>query len=58
MNYYSNVYNFLLSNNENNINSPNYDITNSVNKLLINYLISNSSLNSSTLFNENVLLSL
>ena len=55
MNYYSNAYNFLLANN---INSQNYDITNSVNKLLINYLISNSSLNSSTLFNENVLLSL
>ena len=52
MNYYSNVYNFLLSNNENNINSPNYDITNSVNKLLINYLFSNNSLNSSNLLKE------
>ena len=58
MNYYSNAYNFLLSNNENNINSPNYDITNSVNKLLINYLISNNSLNSSNLLKENFLLSL
>ena len=52
MNYYSNAYNFLLSNNENNINSPNYDITNSVNKLLINYLFSNNSLNSSNLLKE------
>ena len=58
MNYYSNVYNFLLSNNENNINSPNYDITNNVNKLLINYLNSNNSLNSSNLLKENFLLSL
>ena len=57
MNYYSNAYNFLLSNNENNINSPNYDITNCVNKLLINYLISNNSLNSSNLLKENCLLS-
>ena len=55
MNYYSNAYNFLLSNNENNINSPNYDITNSVNKLLINYLFSNNSLNSSNLLKENFL---
>jgi len=58
MNYYSNAYNFLLSNNAHNVNSPNYDITNSVNKLLINYLISNNSLNNSNLLNENVLLSL
>ena len=55
MNYYSNAYNFLLSNN---INSQNYDITNNVNKLLINYIISNNSLNSSNLINENALLSL
>jgi len=48
MNYYSNAYNFLLSNNENNINSPNYDITN-------NYLFSNNSLNSSNLLKENFL---
>ena len=41
--------------NENNINSPNYDITNSVNKLLINYLFSNNSLNSSNLLKENFL---
>ena len=55
INYYSNAYNFLLSNN---INSPSYDITNSVNKLLINFLITNNSLNNSNLINENVLLSL
>jgi SHAQKYF class myb-like DNA-binding protein len=55
INYYSNAYNFLLSNN---LNFPNYDITNSVNKLLINFLISNNSLNNSNIINENVLLSL
>ena len=55
INYYSNAYNFLLSNN---LNFPNYDITNSVNKLLINFLISNNSLNNSNIMNENVLLSL
>jgi SHAQKYF class myb-like DNA-binding protein len=55
INYYSNAYNFLLSNN---INSPSYDITNSVNKLLINFLITNNSLNNSNLINENILLSL
>ena len=55
INYYSNAYNFLLSNN---LNFPNYDITNSVNKLLINFLISNNSLNNSNIINVNVLLSL
>ena len=55
INFYSNAYNFLLSNN---VNFPNYDITNSVNKLLINFLITNNSLNNSNIINENVLLSL
>ena len=53
INYYSNAYNFLLSNN---LNFPNYDITNSVNKLLINFIITNNSLNNPNLINENVLL--
>ena len=55
INYYSNAYNFLLSNN---VNFLNYDITNSVNKLLINFLITNNSLNNPNIINENVLLSL
>ena len=55
MNYYSNLYNFILSNN---YNTSNYDITNNVNKLLNNYLLSNNSFNNSNIFNEKVLLSL
>ena len=53
INYYSNAYNFLLLNN---VNSPNNDITNSVNKLLINFIITNNSLNSSNLINYKALL--
>ena len=53
INYYSNAYNFILSNN---VNSPNYDITNCINKLLINFIITNNSLNNPNLINENILL--
>ena len=55
MNYYSNVFNSLLPNN---LYSSIYDITNNVNKLLINYLISNKALKDSNIINENTLLSL
>jgi hypothetical protein len=53
--YYSNVFNFLLSDN---LNSPNYDNSNDSNKLLIDYLISNIALNNLKIFNDNALLSL
>ena len=53
INYKSNVFNSLLTNN---LYSSIYDITNNVNKLLINYLISNNALNAPNIVNENVLL--
>jgi len=55
MNYNSILFNSLLSNN---LYLSNYDITNSVNKLLINYLISNNELNIPNINNEKALLSL
>jgi hypothetical protein len=55
MNYNSNIFNSLLPNN---IYSSIYDINNNVNKLLINYLISNKALKDSNIINENTLLSL
>ena len=55
MNYYSNIFNSLLPYN---LYSSIYDITNNVNKLLINYLISNKALKDSNIINENTLLSL
>jgi len=53
MNYNSIIFNSFLPNN---IYFSKYDITNNVNKLLINYLISNSELNISNINNENILL--
>jgi len=49
MNYNSNVINFLLSSN---LYSSTYDITNNINKLLINYLISNNYLNAPNIINS------
>jgi len=54
INYKSNVFNSLLTNN---LYSSIYDIANNINKLLINYLISNNALNAPNIINENVLLS-
>ena len=54
INYKSNVFNSLLTNN---LYSSIYDIANNINKLLINYLISNYALNAPNIINENVLLS-
>jgi len=53
MNYNSIVFNSLYPNN---LYLSNYDIINSVNKLLINYFISNSELNISNIIKENALL--
>ena len=53
VNYNSIIFNSLLTNN---IYLTNYDIVNSINKLLINYIISNSELNISNIINENALL--
>jgi len=53
MNYNSILFNLLYPNN---LYLSNYDITNSVNKLLINYLISNRELNISNIINEKALI--
>jgi len=53
MNHNSILFNLLYPNN---LYLSNYDITTSVNKLLINYLISNSELNISNIINENTLI--
>jgi len=53
VNYNSIIFNSLLTNN---MYLPNYDIVNSINKLLINYIISNRELNISNIINENALL--
>jgi len=54
INYKSNLFNSLLTNKFSSI----YDDTNKINKLLINYLISNNALNASNIINENAILSL
>jgi len=54
MNYNSNVFNSLLPFN---LYFPFHDNANIVNKLLINYLISNNQLNASNIINENIMLS-